>query len=248
MHDPLGNAVAIAEFSRPTDILDIVSTLVIERFESTMPHRATPAATAFPIVYDAAEIPDLAPFATVATADPELAVKEFMRQPLAAAGTSGLAFLDELNSAVNAAVGYERRDAEGTLSPVETIAARRGTCRDMAWLFVECARRAGFAARFVSGYLYDRATDAAAGGHLTGGGATHAWAEVYVPETGWIEYDPTNLLIAGKALLRVAVARLPELASPISGTFTGTTGSFLGIEVSVDVTTGRPAETKPVAA
>jgi transglutaminase-like putative cysteine protease len=234
MHDPLGNAVAMAEFATPTNLLEITSTLEIERFDSTLPHFAPPAATAFPIVYATAEMPDLAPFLAPATDDPAMALKEFMQDSLGAAGTSGLDFLEHLNGKINGHVSYARRDIEGTQTPVDTISLGTGSCRDMAWLFVECARRAGFAARFVSGYLYDEATDAARGG-LTGGGATHAWAEVYIPETGWVEYDPTNRLVAGHALLRVAVARIPEQASPISGTFTGLTGAFMGIEVDVDI-------------
>lgn len=244
LHDPLGNAVAIARFAGPADTLDITSRLVIERFDSAFPNVAPPAATAFPIVYDVDELPDLAPFVAPVTADPDLAVKQFMKAPLAEAGASGIAFLDALNAAVHGGIGYERRDEAGTRAPVETLGTRRGSCRDLAWLFVECARRAGFAARFVSGYLYDPAADRAAGA-LVGGGATHAWAEVYIPETGWVEYDPTNRLVAGDALLRIAVARKPEQASPISGTFTGPAGAYLGITVEVEVASGPPADGLP---
>lgn len=249
MHDPLGNAIAIAEFSGPSDLLEITSTLVIERFESTSALFAPPIASNFPIVYPVESLPELTPFLTPVTHDPDLALKEFMQDVIASAGSSGLAFLDGLNSMVHERIAYRRRDEEGTQVPIETVTQRTGSCRDLGWLFVECARRAGFAARFVSGYLYDRTADAAEGG-LTGGGATHAWAEVFIPETGWVEYDPTNRLVAGEALLRVAVARTPEQASPISGTFTGPTGAFLGIEVDVSVTSGDPltVDTRPAAA
>lgn len=249
MHDPLGNAIAIATFDGASDLLEITSTLVIERFESTSALFAPPIASSFPIVYPVESLPELTPFLTPVAPDPELAVKEFMQDAIAAAGSSGLAFLDGLNRMLHERIAYSRRDEEGTQAPVETVALRSGSCRDLAWLFVECARRAGFAARFVSGYLYDRAADAAAGG-LTGGGATHAWAEVFIPETGWVEYDPTNRLVAEEALLRVAVARTPDQASPISGTFTGPTGAFLGIEVDVSVTSGGPAvgDVRPAAA
>ncbi|KPL52591.1 transglutaminase family protein [Prosthecomicrobium hirschii] len=242
-HDPLGNAIAIADFHGETDILDIVSTLVVERFESTVPFFTHPAATAFPIAYQGDDLAVLEAFMTPLTPDADGVVDGFMQDILDAAGTQGLAFLDGLNQRIHERVAYSFRWEEGTQDPVDTIRWQSGSCRDMAWLFVECARRAGFAARFVTGYLYDQATDLGAGG-LTGGGATHAWAEVFIPETGWVEYDPTNRLVAGEALLRVAVARSPGQASPISGSYTGPTGAAHPVEVEVSVTSGTDMQTE----
>ena len=69
---------------------------------------------------------------------------------------------------------------------------------------------------------------------MQGAGATHAWAEVYLPGAGWVEFDPTNGLIAGENLVRVAVTRDPAQAVPISGSFFGE-GKFVGMEVDVTV-------------
>lgn len=55
-------------------------------------------------------------------------------------------------------------------------------------------RGLGFAARFVTGYLCDPASIETAEETLSGGGATHAWADVFVPGAGWVEFDPTNAL------------------------------------------------------
>ena len=98
-----------------------------------------------------------------------------------------------------------RARQEGTRSPVETIELKSGSCRDFALLFIEAARSLGFGARFVSGYLYDPGLDG--GNVMQGAGATHAWAEVYLPGAGWVEYDPTNGLVACENLIRVAVTR-----------------------------------------
>jgi transglutaminase-like putative cysteine protease len=70
-------------------------------------------------------------------------------------------------------------------------------------------------------------------------GLTHAWAEVFIPNDGWVEFDPTNNLVADRQLLRVAVARVPEDASPISGSYVGPAGAFIGLGVGVEIT---PAE------
>ena len=66
--------------------------------------------------------------------------------------------------------------------------------------------------------------------------ATHAWADIYVPGSGWIAYDPTNRTIDGSNLIRVAVTRDIAQAAPITGSFVGTADSYLGMTVDVSVT------------
>ncbi len=127
---------------------------------------------------------------------------------------------------------YNARDEEGTQTPAETIEKKSGTCRDYALLLIEAVRSLGFGARFVTGYLYDPALDG--GDAMQGAGATHAWAEIYLPGAGWVEFDPTNGLIAGENLIRVAVTRDPTQAVPIGGSYSGE-GAYLGMEVEVTV-------------
>ena len=116
-----------------------------------------------------------------------------------------------------------------------------GTCRDFAWLMVEALRRLGYAARFVTGYLYSP-REAVAG--VRGAGATHAWCEVFLPELGWTEFDPTNGLAESPDLIPVAVTRTPAEAAPISGAIYGD-GGHSELTVHVDV---RPAQSLPAAA
>ena len=129
---------------------------------------------------------------------------------------------------------------EGTQTPVETIEKKSGTCRDYALLFIEAARSLGFGARFVTGYLYDPALDGG-GEAVQGAGATHAWADIYLPGAGWVEFDPTNGLVACENLIRVAVTRDPTQAVPIGGTFSGEGAKYLGMEVDVTVTAEEKA-------
>ncbi|HKM72985.1 MAG TPA: transglutaminase family protein, partial [Stellaceae bacterium] len=118
-------------------------------------------------------------------------------------------------------------------------------CRDFAVLMMEAVRSLGLAARFVSGYLYvpeDRRSE------RIGGGATHAWLEVYLPGAGWIEFDPTNGIVGNHDLIRVAVARDPRQAVPISGTWTGFPSDNLGMTVEVEVTAEAEANASPKTA
>ena len=96
-------------------------------------------------------------------------------------------------------------------------------------LFAEAARSLGFGARVVSGYLYAPLLDA------VGDGATHAWAEVFVPGAGWITFDPTNRSVGGANLIPVAVARDIRQAVPVAGSFVGASDALLGMTVEVSV-------------
>ena len=105
---------------------------------------------------------------------------------------------------------------------------------------MEALRALGMAARFVSGYVYvplDQSEEP-----RLGGGATHAWCQVYLPGAGWIEFDPTNGLIGGRDLIRVAVARDPAQAAPLTGAYFGNADDDMGMEVSVEVTQPKHAE------
>ena len=102
---------------------------------------------------------------------------------------------------------------------------------------MEAARSLGIAARFVSGYLYDPAFDGADGG-IVGAGDTHAWVQLYLPGAGWVEFDPTNGTVGGGNLIRVAVARDPGQAMPVTGTFGGAADDFVDMTVAVEVRPG----------
>ncbi len=225
-HDVYGNSICWADFpDEPVPALSIQSSLTIERFESKDP---TPAAMAWtpgaPIAYDADESASLAPYMTPAVGEDDGSVTAFALKAVTAPppveGETAIATphpLTALANAIHQALTYRMRFEEGTQAPAHTLATGSGTCRDYAWLFIECARRLGYAARFVTGYLH-AAPDGR--GQATSG-HSHAWADVYVPGDGWVEFDPTNLLVGDRQLIRVAVTRTPAEAIPISGTFNG---------------------------
>ena len=122
-------------------------------------------------------------------------------------------------------------------SDVETpvglvLSEKRGVCQDFAHLMLACLRSKGIASRYVSGYLE---TDPPAGQpKLMGADASHAWVSVFVPGTGWIDFDPTNGLLPSDRHVTLAWGRDYADVVPLKGLMTG--GGQHALEVSVDVT------------
>jgi len=107
--------------------------------------------------------------------------------------------------------------------------------------FVKRARP--FAARFASGYLAVPLDDPKEPASGSARGSTHAWAQIYLPGRGWIDFDPASGSVGKIGLVTVAVVRDPQHAIPLHGTFIGFPSDHLGMEVQVSVTsdtTGTP--------
>jgi len=235
MYDVFGNSVALVDFAQAASELRIVSTLQIERYGLARPtFPIAPEAQMYPFVYSSDDRGDLGRLVERRYPDPQGILEKWARRFMSPQPLPTYNLLSNMNGAIRNEFTYYVRYAEGTQTPVETLQRGSGTCRDFALLFIEAARSLGFGARFVTGYLYDPALDG--GQAMQGTGATHAWADVYLPGAGWVEYDPTNGMIAGENLIRVAVTGDPRQASPVSGSFTGTNLDFLGIAVDVTVT------------
>jgi transglutaminase-like putative cysteine protease len=231
--DTFGNSVAEASFQDATDVLLIESQLLLRRYATDRLLRAdTSHICPFPFVYTDDDMRDLYPFLGLQNPLDQAVLDHWLEEKFIQRGSDAVTFLRGLSDTVHMNLRYSARDEMGTQTAAETIASGIGTCRDFAFLFMEAARRFGFAARFVTGYLDDRPQGQAS---AIGGGATHAWADVFVPNEGWIEFDPTNRITAGSALIRVATTRTPSQASPISGSFQGLDAICLGLAVSVDV-------------
>lgn len=233
-HDVFGNAIATAALQNWSDHLDICSTSEIELHAAAWPVFEIAAyAASYPFRYSDDEWIDLGSLAMPQYADPGGRLHSWARAFVRGDVTDTLSLLKDLSIGVSVWVSYQSRDDEGTQTPTETLDRGWGSCRDFAVLFVEAVRSLGFGARIVSGYLYN--PDNASAGSA-GAGSTHAWAEVYVPGAGWITFDPTNRSVGGANLIPVAVARNIQQAVPVAGSFVGMTDAFLGMSVSVRVT------------
>jgi transglutaminase-like putative cysteine protease len=234
MHDVFGNCVALVQIAEPARELRFETTIKLDHTPQVpLDLRIDDDALAYPFNYAADEIADLAPTITPHYVDEIDELRHWSRQFVKPRQRTGH-LLMTLCAAIQDSFLYSRRLESGTQSPVTTLRLRCGTCRDFALLMMEAARGLGFAARFVTGYLYVPDRDEAV---VQGGGSTHAWCQIYLPGAGWVEFDPTNGIVGNRDLIRVAVARDPSQAVPLSGTYSGSPDDYAGMTVQVNVTT-----------
>lgn len=244
-HDVFGNSICYLEWPQElrTQRLSILSRLDLTHYPDcpVLPAATLdPAAEKFPFSYASEEIPDLGRLTERQLPDPKGLVDVWARRFVAGSGIRTLEMLAAMTHAIKAQFTYGARHEEGTQSPAETLELGTGTCRDFAKLMMEALRSLGLATRFVTGYLYDETMQ-----EPRGGGSTHAWCSVYLPGAGWVEYDPTNGLIAGTNLVRVGETRTAEQAVPIAGGYIGNADDTAGMHVDVTVKAVPKEEASP---
>ena len=105
---------------------------------------------------------------------------------------------------------------------------RSGVCQDFAHILMEMLRIIYIPARYVSGYICTGQNG------MRGEGATHAWAEAFIPDYGWLGLDPTNNCIANESHVRLAVGRNFSDCSPVKGVYKGAAKHQLKVAVTVD--------------
>jgi transglutaminase-like putative cysteine protease len=235
IHDVFGNCVAVIDFRHTARELRFETDIGLDHTPQHAPDfRIDKAALSYPFAYDPDEAADLAQTIRPHYDDPDDEIGKWARQFLSAGRhTETGKLLMTLCYAIHESFAYSRRSEPGTQSPLVTLGLRRGTCRDFALFMMEAVRVLGFASRFVTGYVYVPSRDSET---VRGGGSTHAWCQVYLPGAGWVEFDPTNGIVGNNELIRVAVARHPRQAIPLSGSYSGSASSFLDMTVEVKVT------------
>lgn len=214
--DVYDNSVATVEFQEASNHLSIYSEITLEHYEEApLDFLVEDYAVNYPFRYLEQEEIDLAPFqqpnypADQARLQAWLEHTGIVQQPM-----QTYVLLDQLNKWIPQNLNYRMREAPGVQTPAETLDSGSGSCRDYAALFMETCRQLGLACRFVSGYLHAPSTEA-------GNSSTHAWAEVYLPGTGWKGFDSTCGELVSRQHIPVAVARHPEWVPPVAGSFVG---------------------------
>ncbi len=229
--DPLGNRLARLVFPEPTDEFSVEVDLIAELSPvNPFDFFLEPYAEQFPFAYPADLARDLEPYLKTETAGPLLAnlAASISKTPRATVN-----FLVDLNRTVCDEIAYEVRLEEGIQTTEETLERGRGSCRDSGWLLVELLRHLGLAARFVSGYLIQLASETS----KSDSADLHAWAEVFLPGAGWIGFDPTSGLLAGEGHIPLACTPDAKEAAPITGT-----AELAGVEFSFSMKVERLLE------
>jgi transglutaminase-like putative cysteine protease len=234
VHDVFGNCVALVQIAQAAKALRFETRIRLDH-TSGPDFQIDAEALEYPVAYPAEDKPDLASSTLRHYPDAGDEIGRWARRFLSdGPQTHTGALLMTLCFAIHESFRYLRRSEAGTQTPLQTLRGGSGTCRDFAVFMMEAVRSLGFAARFVTGYIYVPDRD---GSERLGGGSTHAWCQVYLPGAGWVEFDPTNGIVGNRDLIRVAVARTPGQATPLSGSYRGRASDDLGMSVQVNVTT-----------
>ncbi len=110
---------------------------------------------------------------------------------------------------------------------------KSGVCQDFAHILLVMLRQLGIPSRYVSGYICPNKSG------MRGEGATHAWVEAFIPQIGWLGFDPTNNCIVNETHVRLAVGKNFSDCSPVKGTYRGTSNHTLEVSVSVSYEDGN---------
>jgi len=159
IHDVFGNCVTLVDFTASTTQLTFDTSIRLEHTPENSPDFLIEEyARAHPFAYHPEELPDLLPY--MRRHHNGDAVNEWLARfvTIGASQPTGR-LLMTLNEAIAEGFSYQRRTTRGTETPAETLALQQGTCRDFALLMMEAARSLGFAARFITGYVYVPARD-----------------------------------------------------------------------------------------
>lgn len=147
-----------------------------------------------------------------------------------------LAAVRDLIARIHTDFVYDSKATDVSTSVDEVLARRRGVCQDFAHVALACLRGVGMAARYVSGYLLTRPPEGKP--RLVGADASHAWVSVFLPDSGWFDFDPTNNLMPSDEHVTVAWGRDFADVTPVRGVILG--GGKHDVRVSVDVAPAGP--------
>lgn len=224
--DAWGNNVEWAWFSGMHERLTITTTFDVERLRTNPYDYIVPSETAvkLPPTYAEHDQDALRPYLDRGV--PGVGVCD-LADLIASETGNVLDFIEKLGVAIRDRVDLIVRPEGAAFNGQQTLAEGRGSCRDMAVLFIEACRHVGIAARFVSGYVEQ---------HPEGEPRDlHAWVGIYVPGGGWRGFDPAQGVAVSTGHITLAVAGRPSGAASVTGSFMGNATSRLDTTIVFEV-------------
>ena len=212
-YDGYGNCVHMLYVNQPVSGLAITATGVVITEDRAGVVQGLPG-----------DLPAAVFLRTTDLTAPDGGVREFAAD-LAGRETDTLPLLHELNRALHKAMVFDNAATDSATPAATAFATRRGVCQDFAHIFIGAARSLGVPARYISGYLHVR--------DGSGANASHAWAEAWVPNLGWVAFDPANGICADDAYVRIAAGLDYRDAAPLAGARRGGGTEELAIEVRI---------------
>ncbi len=207
-----GNQCIALHFQGETEFLEIESQLDLETFPEASFH-LDPDCQRLPMTYPESLQLQVGPF--LGQSDLSEDLLHFIQTLTEHNHWDTLNYINDLNNTLSQQIIYMERSTGLPFEPNFTWSEKKGSCRDLAVLFMACCRAMGIAARFVSGYQ----ALAPHFKHWSPQESMHAWAEVYLPGGGWRGFDPSLGEAVGECHIALAAAAIPTGAAPVEGGF-----------------------------
>ena len=157
-------------------------------------------------------------------------IREFAEKIRAASDANVLAALHGLLDRLHDTVSGKRPDDDEAAAPAnaaEAFARKQAAPKDLAHIFIGAAHHLGIPARFVGGYCHR-------GGKTAAIDTGHAWVEAYVPDLGWVGFDPSIGYCPTDGHVRIAIGLDALGAAPVRGTLLGGSAETLAVAITVD--------------
>jgi transglutaminase-like putative cysteine protease len=146
--------------------------------------------------------------------------------PVFSAGRPLFDAAEELMHLIHADFKYLPKSTSIDIPLSDVIRDRRGVCQDFAHVMIGAFRSHRLAARYVSGYVRP-------GPKVQGAQASHAWVSVFIPDGGWVSFDPTNDIVVSDSHVTLAWGRDYGDVTPVKGITLGGSGESVAVEVYV---------------
>ncbi len=244
--DYFGNTVDVFMIQHPHNELAVSATSLVETSNPTVPDSAGTAAWEVvterlathrqPAELDACQFVFSSPLVTLSPQAASYA------RPSFTPGTPVLLGALDLMRRIFTDFTYDKSASTVDTTVEQVLIKRKGVCQDFTHLATSCLRSLGLAARYVSGYLETMPPPGKA--KLVGSDASHAWVSLFIPDAGWVDFDPTNNQLADDRYITLAWGRDYGDVAPVKGIVMG--GGTHRLSVTVDV--AARVELRPEAA